>query len=426
MRLRKVSVPYNVQLWMAPANLYHGQPYLGGLVKGTPMYWAKRTTVFACACMLASTLSAQQIKPKQPQKVSDYSVGSAGEGLKYSRFAQMGGGVAAQNAGTLQHVVSVPHWSGKFTANDGSTYPFVMVGSDPSSNTSVSIKTALVPVSLSFDGYIDPNGNPLVIDATPIVKLAMTSPNFESYNYGTGFTQFADAVQLAQFHKYNKGGWHTLLAAPRVLTPVTIEVPAGFGDVFITNSGKVFAKVDSAFFTSQVSTITQLEGLQVDEIPILLAPNVLLYDGGDEKNCCLLGFHTAYQTKVSGSARYIQTLIFATWLEQGIYQDPGMADAITLSHEIAETINDPFVNNTAPPWQDPSGASCQALVETGDPIEGLPHPAFEVMLHGMTYHPQTEALLQWFTQRPHSDAFEEAWSYPDTHALEHSAKPCSQ
>jgi hypothetical protein len=259
------------------------------------MYWARLYTSVACACMLASTLSAQKIQPKQPSKVGDYSVGSAGEGVRYSRSGHMGG-TAAQNLGPLQHVISLPHWSGKFTAVDGSIYPFIMAGSDPSSDTSVTIKTALVPVSLSFDEYVDPNGNPLVIDAGPIVKPAMTSPNFQNYNYGTGFTQFADAVQLAQFHKFNKGGWHTLLGTPRVLTPVTVEIPPGLGDVFITSSGKVFAKVDSAFFLSQISTIAQLEGLQVDELPILIAPNVLLYDGGNQKNCCLLGFHTAYET----------------------------------------------------------------------------------------------------------------------------------
>jgi hypothetical protein len=374
--------------------------------------------------MLASTLSAQKIQPKQPSKVHDYSVGSLGEGQRYSRSSAMGSGVAAQNLGTPQHMVSVPHWSGKFTAADGSIYPFVMLGSDSSSNTSVTIKTAIVPVSLSFDEYLDPDGNPLVIDASRILKPAMASPNFEDYNYGTGFTQFADAVQLAQFHKFNKGDWHTLLAAPRVLTPVTVEVPGGYGEVFITDSGKIFAKVDSAFFESQISTIAQLEGLKVDELPILIAPNLLLYDAGDEKNCCLLGYHTAYETRHSGTTHYVQTLIYATWLEQGIYSDPDIADAVTLSHEISETINDPFVNNAAPPWQDPSGDSCQALLESADPIEGLPHPAFNVSLHGMTYHPQTQALLQWFTQRTHSDAFENAWSYPDTRELTRSAKPC--
>jgi hypothetical protein len=301
-----------------------------------------------------------------------------------------------------------------------------MAGSDPSRNMTTIIKTAIVPISLSFDGYVDPDGNNLVMDAGPAVKLAMASPNFENANYGTGFTQFADAVQRAEFYKFNKGDWHTLLSPPRRLTPVTIEVPASFAEVYITESGKVFAKIDQAFFVSQINTIAQLEGLRTDEIPILLAPNVLLYQNGDQNDCCLLGFHTAFEARRSGSTRYVQTLIWATWLDQGIYQDPDVADAITMSHELSETINDPFVNNAVPPWLSPDKENCQADLETADPIEVLPHPASDVMLHGFNYHPQTEALLQWFTQRPHSDAFENAWSFPDTRELTRSAKPCPQ
>jgi hypothetical protein len=60
-------------------------------------------------------------------------------------------------------------------------------------------------------------------------------------------------------------------------------------------------------------------------------------------------------------------------------------------------------------WREPSG--------NGDPIEVLAHPAFPVVLNGFTYHPQTKALLQWFSQESPSSAFQGACSYPDTTAL---------
>jgi hypothetical protein len=41
-----------------------------------------------------------------------------------------------------------------------------------------------------------------------------------------------------------------------------------------------------------------------------------------------------------------------------------------------------------------------------------------------TYHPQTEALLQWFEMGTTSDAIGGAFSYPDTTALTQSAVPC--
>jgi hypothetical protein len=40
------------------------------------------------------------------------------------------------------------------------------------------------------------------------------------------------------------------------------------------------------------------------------------------------------------------------------------------------------------------------------------------------YHPQTEALLQWFEMGTTSDAIAGAFSYPDTSALTQSAVPC--
>ncbi len=34
-------------------------------------------------------------------------------------------------------------------------------------------------------------------------------------------------------------------------------------------------------------------------------------------------------------------------------------------------------------------------------------------MNGYTYHPQNEALLQWFESKSHSDAINGAFSYPD-------------
>lgn len=386
------------------------------------MYWARLCFLLACVCMLVSTLTAQKAPRKSPARIPDYSVGTFDEHLKYARTGNVT--ASTTNAATYPQIDSIPHWQGKFTAVDGSVYPFIMAGSDPSHNVTTTINTAIIAVSLSFDEYADPYGNNLLLSAQPVIKPAMTSPEFERAAYSTGYTQFTDAVQLAEFHKWDQGHWHTLLAAPRVLTPVTVEVPAGLAQVFVTDSGKVFAKVDAGFLFSQVNTIAQLEGLRVDEVPILLTSNVLLYEGGDPRNCCVFGFHTAFETPASASTRSIQTLIYATWLDQGIFKDSDVADVISLSHELSELVNDPFVTNQAPPWEYPDGSTCQADLEVGDPIEVLPHPASEVTLHGFTYHPQTEALLQWFTQRPHSDAFDNAFSFPDTRELSHSAVPC--
>jgi hypothetical protein len=83
---------------------------------------------------------------------------------------------------------------------------------------------------------------------------------------------------------------------------------------------------------------------------------------------------------------------------------------------MAETFNDPFVNNATPWWLSPNG-NCQNNLETGDVIEGLPNAQFPIVLNGFTYHPQNEALLQWFGGVTPSSAISHAYSYPDTTVL---------
>ena len=69
-----------------------------------------------------------------------------------------------------------------------------------------------------------------------------------------------------------------------------------------------------------------------------------------------------------------------------------------------------------PWWLAPNG-NCQNNLETGDVIEGLPNSVYPMTMHGYTYHPQNEALLQWFESKPESDALHHAFSYPDETVL---------
>jgi hypothetical protein len=77
-------------------------------------------------------------------------------------------------------------------------------------------------------------------------------------------------------------------------------------------------------------------------------------------------------------------------------------------------MNDPFVNNATPSWLFPGSAThCQSNLETGDPVEVFANAGFPVTIDGFTYHPQTEALLQWFSRKGPSDAIDGAYSFPD-------------
>jgi len=145
--------------------------------------------------------------------------------------------------------------------------------------------------------------------------------------------------------------------------------------------------------------------------------------------CCIGGFHT-YDFEPGDDAngnvekRYVS--IFAGWQQGGIFR-AGTADITALSHEILEALNDPFVtsdgiHNITPWWLSANG-QCQNDLETGDVIEGFPNQIFPITMNGMTYHPQNEALLQWFEFKSPSDALHGAYSYPDETVLTKLSAP---
>jgi hypothetical protein len=74
------------------------------------------------------------------------------------------------------------------------------------------------------------------------------------------------------------------------------------------------------------------------------------------------------------------------------------------------------IRNITPWWL--SGGNCQNNLEVGDVIEGLPNAIYPItMPNGITYHPQNEALLQWFEFQSPSSAIDGAYSYSNESTL---------
>ena len=61
--------------------------------------------------------------------------------------------------------------------------------------------------------------------------------------------------------------------------------------------------------------------------------------------------------------------------------------------------------------------NCQNNLEVGDVIEGLPNGVCPTTLNGFIYHPQNEALLEWFAGVTPSSAISGGYRYPDTTVL---------
>jgi len=327
---------------------------------------------------------------------------------------------ALASPGTPTALRTIPFFAGAFSFAS-TPYPYFMVGSDPEKGGETRINTAAVPLSFFFEEWLDADGNNISINIDSVLRKTLNSPDFVKSTYGTGVGQFGDAVQRAEFFNVMKDTWHTTLNRPRMLMPVTIVVPFGQSQVFQLPDGTFLATLNGDFFESQLSTLLQVEGEKPQEFPLFLSNNVFLYFG-DPSNCCVLGFHTAVDASTPGHPA-IQTFAWASWASEGIFSS--FSDVTPLSHEISAWRNDPFVNNAGPAWQFPTGKGCNGNLETGDPIEVLSNSTFPVTLHGFTYHPQTEALLQWFARQNPSSAYKGAYSYPDTSVLTSPAQDCA-
>jgi hypothetical protein len=338
-------------------------------------------------------------------------------------------------------IISLPSFTRSFTFG-GQVFPYTMVGKDPAGKHTTTIPTQYVPMSLFFDEFVDQNGNNIVIDSTAINDEITHSPLFENSQYATGFTQFEDADMRAEFFPlFNKDGdneendsYHVLLGRPQTLIPVTIEVPVGSSVVFQAPDGNIVALIDFNFIVSQLNTLVQTEPITVNAIPIFLTRNAVYGDFVNQQpvDCCIGGFHTALESNHVGNKIFVQTFDFAVSLDADIadflFGDPTIfADIFPLSHELGETLNDPFINNATPSYQIPGAppGACQNILEVGDIIENLANPSQPITLHGFTYHPQTLALLQWFEGKAPSDAINGDYSFPDATVLTSPFVPCA-
>ena len=316
--------------------------------------------------------------------------------------------------------------------------PFGQGNDDERQGKTTQVGAPIVAVNLdirNFDGsprFV--NGKRLFSDATQFVAPVLSSPVFsKSFYSSSGMpTQFADAIQRAEFINKADEDWHTVLKS-RVETTRTMALIRGTYRFALKADGTccAFVLIDlgtfmNALFPATASDTTTPIGaaenageIQTRNLSTFLFPNAFLYFNNDPNQCCVIGFHT-YDLEPGGAdngfreRRYVVN--YSSWVSPGIFRDSTFTDVAALSHEVAETFNDPFVNNATPWWLAPNG-NCQNNLETGDVIEGLPNAQFPIVLNGFTYHPQNEALLQWFAGVTPSSTISHAYSYPDTNVL---------
>jgi len=238
-------------------------------------------------------------------------------------------------------------------------------------------------------------------------------------------------VQRAEFQPVRAPGWHTVLNPPTLLPTAIIHIPAGVSELGQLPDGRLFCLLDATFLQNELFNLLSSEPLTPRRLRIYLIRNTFLFENGNPNDCCVTGLHSAIGVP-SGSVTFVQTFAYATWIDSDVAAqalgDPTYADVVALSHEVSEWMNDPFGTNAViPSWQFPGKPGvCQSSLETGDPVEFLAPGliTFPVTIGGFTYHPQNEALLQWFAQVSPSNALDGAYSYPNESSLTTPSVSC--
>jgi hypothetical protein len=331
---------------------------------------------------------------------------------------------------------TVTHWFGQtLDPNNGVTYGYNMVGADPNSCTSsgctVHVTADITPINVVIDG--------LTFSGSDVLGPTLASPQFAQNDYGstTAATnesggqgpggalsqddagnqlQLEDATMRAQFNKTGSSSYHLILD-PVPHPAITLVVPQHQGTLLQSGRGVIFGDVDIGWWSSQIKNLDE-KYADPTHFPIWLTNSVMLYDGNDPGNCCVIGYHGTSPVGFGGGSgnsngnAKVQTFAWASYVQPGIFNpnlDWALQDIHAISHEIAEWGDDPFVNNLVEPWLTPTAPQygCTSVLETGDPVVGIgfskgtntwaqgANPNGSQSADG-TYHPEDEVFLPWF------------------------------
>lgn len=276
-----------------------------------------------------------------------------------------------------------------------------IVGGNPFSNppTGRTINAVLVPMIFNIGGTVfDPtapnscdSGISVVsrFNASPLVQPV---PNLTFNGVNVGTVQYTDGFMRAEF-------WNQMGGNPAYSNPISWSTAAGVtittgANGITSGSGcTLMGEVSQAFLSSQIAgilqSLTQSGVISPTKFVLFLTLNVVGSSASPPtppgtSTCCNYGYHTA-----AGSPP--QFYAFA---------DYPSTDIVIASHEIAEFMHDPLVNNPTPAWGGiGSITGCSGVLEVGDPLVG--RQAWQsITMNGYTYRAQEMAFFSWFFNAP--------------------------
>jgi hypothetical protein len=280
-------------------------------------------------------------------------------------------------------------WNGSFVFH-GVTYKYNMVGTAPSTGTSTTVNTFIIPIALTYtSGGTTTTFSPahVLSNGQTVTKNTTQSPIFQSgVDFVTGGidlgnTQYIDAYQRGNFwgQVQSATGYHLLLGTPRVAPVQTFAVPANQGHI-ATEFGVKVGLADINWLDAKLQgIINKVHQITPNTLPIFVTYDVYVTSFG---GCCIGGYHSSM-----GSTAAPQAYSYFTYIDKPVFAQ----DVSALSHEIGEWADDPLVVNI-------NGNSVQCgILENGDPEETFANNgAFPYSLNGFTYNLQDLVYLPYF------------------------------
>jgi hypothetical protein len=276
------------------------------------------------------------------------------------------------------------------TSLDATTLIFTTTPGDVTQNSGVAQSTCLTP----------PNNVPsTLIEQSPIFQKA-------PFTFGgvyLGNTQYIDAIQRGEFYQalgQDPDNYHVLFDPVRIVSPVTIDVPANEGLAIPANTifptcGSVQI-LDINWFDSYINgtllpQLAQQDGVNAGVIPVFFLYNTNLSSPVTNLGtCCILGYHS-----YAGEPTPAPTYSVAEIDVSGLFE-PSIENTAVLAHEMGELVNDPYGDNEVPPWgHTGQQGACQENLEVGDPLTGTAMPPV-TMPNGFTYNLQELVFFSWF------------------------------
>jgi hypothetical protein len=334
----------------------------------------------------------------------------------YFKTIPLRGNTPEQAARESANGSTILTWTYSATSpRDGNFYTGQIMGAQwltalPSNPPTETIPTYLVPLILNiWDGTKWVKFDPTATDNTCAGgnvprALVENSPLFQHSQFiwngvNLGTTQYIDALQRASFWTLGSSGffgkfyeaWHNYFGLHTTL-PITVNVPTQTGPM-VQNApcgqiGIISLAWLDLYVTSNIIPSLKNLGVNPTAFPIILTYNVVQRDDATG-TCCILGYHSAY----GSPAQVYAVSMFDT---TGDFRNS--QDITALSHELGETMNDPFAINATPTWgnegQDLGVCAAPPFLEVGDPLTGTLYPP--ITLHSYTYHPQELAMAGWF------------------------------